>query len=223
MKDPLPIISEVNETLALSNERRQLLEMVLDTLLEVLEVDCCWVQLLDLESCELQLAAHRGFTPDMEREIGSSGLKPSLTNQVSGLGYKIVIPDLSNDKDHGLASFVKAKLRSLVAVPLMTYHTQGVMGIASRDTEQFHTETAELLKVIASLVGTALDKADLYQRTLASEKQLEASAQLGVSSSGKDEIHRDWVGELEEGEKVTQDNDVGVKLEPEGVFSNDKL
>jgi hypothetical protein len=224
MKEPFSIISAVNEALALSNERQQLLEMVLDTLLEVLEVDCCWVQLLDLGSHELQLVAHRGFTPDMEREIGSPGLGLDFTNQISGLGYKIIIPDLSHDKDHVLTSFINAELRSLVAVPLRTYHTQGVIGIASKGKQWFNAEAAELLMVIASMVGTALDKADLYQRALASEKQLNTSTQLGATSSAsKDEIRQEWGGGLEEEEKVIQSKDVGAGLEPTGVFCNGRL
>jgi len=104
----LPILSMVNEVLSMSNERQQLLDMVLDTLLEVLKIDCCWLQLFRLDSRDLWLAAYRGFTPDMEREIGSTDVGQSFGNQVAGLEYKIIIPDLSHDKEYGLLSFSEA-------------------------------------------------------------------------------------------------------------------
>lgn len=164
------IISAVIEALSLSNEPQQLLDMVLETLFGILRIDCCWIQLLTLESRKPWLASYRGFTPDMEREIGSMEMGQRLGHQVAGLGHNIAIPDLSRHREYGLSSFSKAGLRSLVAVPLRTYHMLGVIGIASRAKKQFSMEVTELLTVIASAVGVALDKADLYQRALAREK-----------------------------------------------------
>jgi len=193
------ILSAVSEVLSMSNEPQQLLDMTLDTLFEVLKIDCCWVQLLSLESRKLWLAAYRGFTPEMKHEIGSMHLGQSFGNQVAGLGNKIVIPDLSRDSERGLSSFSKAGFRSLVAVPMRTYRVQGVLGIAFRTKKRFLTQVTELLTVIASLIGVALDKANLYQRTLVREKQLSTGIQLSVTSNlGKDDIHQDLVTELKE-------------------------
>jgi len=186
------IISAVSEVLSLSNEPQQLLDMVLDKLMVVLKIDCCWVQLLSLENNKLRLAAYRGFTLDMKRDISSMNTGHSFSNQVIGLGYEIIIPDLSHDKKYGLSSFTKAGLRSLVALPLGTYRTQGVIGIASRTKKRFRKGTVELLTIIAKLVGTALDKADLYQRTLAREKKLSTGTRLSVPLSlGKDIIRQE--------------------------------
>ena len=193
------ILSAVSEVLSMSNEPQQLLDMTLDTLFEVLKIDCCWVQLLSLESRKLWLAAYRGFTPEMKHEIGSMHLGQSFGNQVAGLGHKIVIPDLSRDSERGLSSFSKAGFRSLVAVPMRTYRVQGVLGIAFRTKKRFLTQVTELLTVIASLIGVALDKANLYQRMLVREKQLSTGIQLSVTSNlGKDGIHQDLVTELKE-------------------------
>jgi len=220
------IISEVSEALSLSNEPQQILDMVLDTLLEVLNIDCCWVQLLSLENRELRLAAYRGFTPDMKREMGSVDLGQSFGNQVAGLGHKIIIPDLPIDREYGLSSFSKAGYRSLVAVPLMTYHIQGVMGISTRNRQRFHAEITELLMVIARLVGMAIDKADLYQRTLAQEKHLIKDTQLIVKSSpDKGVLHQDLVTELKEavdtswahvGEAIGQDEEISEEPKEKG-------
>jgi len=182
-EDILHIISEVSEALSLSNEPKQLVDMVLDTLLEVLNIECCWVQLLSSESRELRLVACHGFTEDMKREIDSMGLGQSFAKQIAGLGDKIFIPDLSRDKKYGLSSFSKAGYRLLVAVPLMTYRIQGVMGIAARTKQWPHAETTELLMIIGKLLGMAVDKGDIYQRTLAQGKQLSRNVESILKAS----------------------------------------
>jgi len=160
------VINAVSEALSLSNEPQRLLDMVLDTLLEVLEINCCWVQLLDSETRKLSLACYRGFTPDMKREIDSTDSGWNLSSLAAGVGQRIVIPDLSAETDYDLSSFKKAKLRSLVIVPLRNYRLLGVMGIASRTKKGFSAEVTDLFVLVTSLVSVALDKANLYQRSL---------------------------------------------------------
>jgi cytoskeletal protein RodZ len=47
----------------------------------------------------------------------------------------------------------------------MTYRVHGVLGIASRHKKRLRKETADLAMVIAGLIGTALNKADLYRES----------------------------------------------------------
>lgn len=88
-------------------------------------------------------------------------LDHDFSEQIIGLGHKVVIPDLNNDGLYGLSSFRNAGFRWLVAVPLMTYRVHGILGIASRNRKTFQKETAELIMVIAGLIGNALSKANL--------------------------------------------------------------
>ena len=177
----LSIISEVNDVLSLSNQPQNILDMVLDALLKLLKVDCCWVQLYQSENHVLQITACRGFTKEMKREIDSMDFDHSLAHQVAALGYDISLSDLSRDKKYRLSSFSKAGFRSVVAVPLMTYRVEGVMGIASSE-KRCPSGIGKLLAVIAGLVSSALIKAYLYQQKLAEEKKLSISAQLEAQS-----------------------------------------
>ena len=203
------IISGVNEVLSLSNQPQHLLNMVLDTLLELLKIDCCWVQLLQSENRRLQLAACRGFTPDMKQEIDSIDFEHSLAQQVAALGHKISISDLSRDGKYGLSSFSKAGLCSLVAVPLTTYRIQGVMGIASLSKNKFPAEVGKLLMVIAGLVSTALSNADLYQRNLARERQSGIGAKFKAQympSSGNIQADSETAFTVARADKVNQES-----------------
>ena len=161
-KSAFSAIREINEILSLTNEPAKLANTALDTLSQVLDVDCCWIQTIsDRKNREIKLAAERGFNEEIRREITSMDLDHDFSEQIIGLGHKVVIPDLNNDGLYGLSSFRNAGFRWLVAVPLMTYRVHGILGIASRNRKTFQKETAELIMVIAGLIGNALSKANL--------------------------------------------------------------
>ncbi len=156
--------------LSLSNEPQKLLNMALDTLAQVLEIECCWVQTINAGKRSLHLAAERGFTSDMQTEMSAMDIRHGFTRQVVGLGDEIVIPNLSSDGLYGLSSFRSAGYKWMVAAPLMTYRVNGVLGIASRNKKRLHKETADLVMVIAGLIGTALNRAGLSQQSPVPEK-----------------------------------------------------
>lgn len=138
--------------------------MTLDTLSQVLKTECCWVQTVDTRKQSLSLAAYRGFSPDMKHEITRMDINHSFSKQIIGMGNEIVIPDLSNDGVYGLLSFPDAGYKWMVAAPLMTYRVHGILGIASRNRRRLYKQTPDLTKVIAGLIGTALNKARLIQK-----------------------------------------------------------
>ena len=175
-KSAFTAIREINEILSLTNEPGKLANTALDTLTQVLKVDCCWIQTIsDRKNKELRLAAARGFTDEIRREINSMDLNHDFSEQIIGLGHKVVIPDLHNDGLYGLASFGNAGYRWLVAVPIMTYRVHGILGMASHNKKTLQKDTADLIMVIAGLIGNALSKAYL-ERTFPAAKNTEPPA-----------------------------------------------
>lgn len=150
--------------------------MALDTLARVLEIDCCWIQTVNIRKHKkLVLTAERGFSPQIRQEIVSMDLNHSVSEQIIGMGHKIIIPDLSNDGLYGLPSFGMTGYKWLVAVPLMTYRAYGILGIASRNHKRFRKDTADLIVVIAGLIATSLSKAYLARQIPVTEKPAEVS------------------------------------------------
>jgi len=150
--------------------------MALDTLSQVLSVDCCWIQTIDdRKHKKLLLAAERGFSPEIRQEVVAMDMNHSLSEQILGLGHKIIIPDLSNDGLYGLPSFRKTGYKWLVAVPLMTYRAHGILGIASRNRKLLKKDTADLVMVIAGLIATSLSKSHLSRQLTAPEKPAAAA------------------------------------------------
>ena len=163
-------ITDINEALSLTNEPQTLLNTALDTLSDAMGVECCWIQTLHSRKHTLSFVANRGFTPEMQSEIKTMNPDNSFNEQIIGMGQKIVIPDLSNDGMYGLSSFREAGYKWLVAVPLMTYRVHGLLGMASRKKKQLQRETPDLALVIAGLIGSALNRSYLFQKTIMQKK-----------------------------------------------------
>ncbi len=162
-------IREINETLSLTNEPGQLINMSLDTLSQVLEVDCCWIQTIE-GMRRARLAAERGLTSEMQAELVSMDMAHRFNREIIGLGHHVLIPDLSTDGAYGLEPFRKAGFKWLLAVPLMTYRVHGILGIASRNKKHLKKETPELTMLVGGLIGTALNKYRLFQKSTKAEK-----------------------------------------------------
>jgi len=172
VSDLLSIVNTVGEALYLSDEPQQILGLVLDKVIELLPIDCCWVQLLDEQSGKLNLVNHRGFTPEMIQEIASVELGQSLAGHVALSGQPLVIADIAADDRYTLTSLIKAGQHSLAAIPVGSKgRTQGVIGASSSTENQFTKEMVELLSVLGNHISIALDKAKLYQQTKATEEE----------------------------------------------------
>jgi len=89
-----------------------------------------------------------------------------LFREVLGLGNRIVIPNLCMDGAYGMSVFEKAGFCSLVAVPITTYKVLGILGAADKKKRRFGNDIAQLLSVIANLLGVSLTKTGIMQPAL---------------------------------------------------------
>ncbi|MBI4303989.1 MAG: GAF domain-containing protein [Chloroflexi bacterium] len=168
----LSIIGEISEALSLENEPKLLLEAALDTLSTILDIDCCWVQLVSLSNRpKLRLVASRGFSPDMQREMAVVDLDHYFGEEVVGLGHKVVMPTLNGGDNHGVSIFEEEGFSSLIAVPITTYRIHGIMGVAYRTKKRLDNDYTELLTVVAGIIGMALLKSMLLGQTVTGEEQ----------------------------------------------------
>jgi len=136
----------------------------MDTLKTVLGIECCWVQLISVGSDRLTLAAAHGFTPDMTRQMTAMDLGHPFAKEIVSVGNRISIPDLNRADNYDMSTFTRAGYRSLMAVPIMTYKVHGIMGTAFRSRKRFDRDYAEMLTVIANLIGMALNKSRLSRQ-----------------------------------------------------------
>jgi signal transduction protein with GAF and PtsI domain len=159
--------------------------MALDTLARVMAIDCCWIQTInDRRQKKLRLAAERGFSPEIQQEVTVMDMNHSFSQQIIGMGHKIVIPDLANDGLYGLPSFRKTGFKWLVAVPLMTYRVHGILGTASRNRKLLKKDTADLIMTIAGLIAASLSKANFINHPPVPERPATAPTAITREEPG---------------------------------------
>jgi hypothetical protein len=152
------IISEITEMLSLTNIPERLVEDALDTLSRALGTNCGWVQVITPGSNKLVLSAHQGFTPHIQDKMAAMDLSHPLAKEVIGIGSSVTIPDLSQNGNLDMSMFTEAGFVALIAVPIMTYRVQGIMGIVYRTRKSFTKDDTDLVTAAASIMGLALSK-----------------------------------------------------------------
>ena len=120
----------------------------------------------------------------MRREMASIDLEHRLSNEIIGLGHRVVIPNLSRDGRYDISFLKKAGFYSLIAVPIMTYRVHGMMGLAFRVRRRFDKDFSDLIAVIANLLGMALNKSALHKQIVPKEKPA-GSSQPVMPESGE--------------------------------------
>ena len=146
------------------------METALDSLAETLDIHCSWIQLSGQSGTNPYLASHRNFTEDILHDMTHMNKDHPLFLEVLGMGNRIVIPNLSLDGAYGMSVFEKAGFCSLAAVPITTYKVLGILGAADKKKRRFGNDIAQLLSVIASLVGVSLTKTSIMQKVLPETK-----------------------------------------------------
>jgi hypothetical protein len=157
------IINEVNEGLSLSNNPRQISNLLLNVLTKVMNVDASWVRLEDAGSQAELLTVTRGLTGTQNKELQAPELRRVLDDRI-GIGDMVIIPDISRDEALSSSTFVSSGFGCLVIVPLVTYQFRGILGTMWRVTKGFDADYAFLLMVIGNLVCSALERSALYER-----------------------------------------------------------
>ena len=136
-----------------------------------------------------------------------------LFQEVLGMGNRIVIPNLSLDGAYGLSVFEKAGFYSLVAVPITTYKALGILGAADEKKRKFSSDIAQLLSVIASLVGVSLTKTSIMQKALPEKTGKPAEPEPYIDTETKLDITEDPLAHHETVQPV--DIEVAPEKEPE--------
>lgn len=200
------IVSEITEALSLTNIPNRLLDMALDAMSRKLDMDCCWVQMLTSNDHELSLSAYCGFTPYMRDKMARVNLNHPLGQEVVGLGNSIIIPDLSRDGHFDISLFEEAGFSSLMAVPIMTYRVQGIMGVGYRTKKQFTRDDSNFLTIIAGVIGMAVNKCILLEQANRLEKsQVSDSVPHSLSPADKSQVQEPELleyGDITSGEQL---------------------
>ncbi|MDH4135474.1 MAG: GAF domain-containing protein [Anaerolineae bacterium] len=163
--EELMALNAIATTIGQSLDLDHILNATLDKVLEVIEIDAGWIQLLDEDAGVLSLVAHRGFSQEMAEEIRMVKLGESMTGQVAQSGQLIVVDGTSEDPRLSIETARRETLHAFAGVPIKSKDkVLGVLGVFSRSPRQLSSQKVQLLAATGHQIGVAIESVRLAEK-----------------------------------------------------------
>ena len=161
----------------------EILNRAMDEVLERVGVEAAAMLLLDEESRELEMVAHRGLSDEFVQTASRMKLGEGLAGRAAQTGQPAVIARL-DEYVGALAPFVeKERIQSAASVPLLgSTGVIGVMNVGTASPDYFDAAGLELLLDLGQQIATGLEKVRLH------ESEREAAATAAAAQTAMDTI-----------------------------------
>ncbi len=165
----LAALYSLAEAVTLPVDLESILEHALERVMEVTQAQGGAIRLIDPQTSELVLAAHKGLSGAYVHEAGSF----PITEEIVGWVARTATPSLSDDMwtDPRVSPQVRELLqveghRSLAQVPLQAQEkVVGTLGLVARTPGFFTQDDLDLLSAIGQQLGVAIANAQLFEET----------------------------------------------------------
>lgn len=150
-------------TISSSLELDAVLQSVVISITEAMQVNACVLRLLDPRTGRLRLSAVHGLSSSYLAK-GPVDVEHSLIDSEALQGKTVVIPDVSLDTRFQYKAEARAEgIVSVLCVPLEVHgRAIGVMRVYTTRACAFHEDDIRFLSVLASLAALAIENANLY-------------------------------------------------------------
>jgi GAF domain-containing protein len=162
-KDYYNALHQAALTISFSLELEQVLQSVVMSITEAMQVKGCVLRLLDSRTGQLQLSASYGLSGSYLSkgpvEVGHSPLDSEAL-----CGKPVIIPDVSEDSRFQYQDAARREgIVSVLCVPLEVHgNAIGVLRVYTSEKCIFHEDDIQFLTVLASLSALAIENASLY-------------------------------------------------------------
>jgi len=163
-KDYYTALYQATLTISSSLELDQVLQSVVKSITEAMEVKACAVRLLDPRTGQLQYSAGYGLSVNYLAK-GPVDVEHSPIDSEALRGAPVIIPDVSEDSRFQYKEAAKREgIVSVLCVPLEVHGKAiGVMRVYTSEPCTFHEDDIQFLTVLASLSALAIENASLYE------------------------------------------------------------
>jgi|SRR6185312_15027696 len=150
-------------TISSSLELEEVLQSVVKSTTEAMQVKACGLRLLDPRTGLLKLAAVYGLSEDYLAK-GPVDVDHSPIDTEALCGTPAIIQDVRIDTRFQYKEAAEREgIVSVLCVPLgVRGETIGVMRVYTRELATFHEDDIQFLSVLASLAALAIENANLY-------------------------------------------------------------
>jgi GAF domain-containing protein len=151
-------------TFSSSLELDQVLQSVVKSITEAMQVKACVLRLLDPRTGQLQLSAVYGLSGSYLAK-GPVDIEHSPIDSEALCGAAVIIPDVSADSRFQYREAARKEgIVSVLCVPLEVHgRAIGVMRVYTAEQCTFHEDDIQFLTVLASLAALAIENASLYE------------------------------------------------------------
>ncbi len=162
-KDYYTALHQVALTISSSLELDEVLQRVVTSITEAMQVKACALRLLDAHSGELQLSAVYGLSKGYLTK-GPVEVKSSLIDSEALCGAPVVIHDVRTDPRFQYQEAARREgIVSVLCVPLEVHGKAiGVIRVYTSEPSVFNQDDIQFLSVLASLAALAIENASLY-------------------------------------------------------------
>jgi len=162
-KDYYKALYQAALTFSSSLELDSVLQSIVMSTTEAMEVKACGLRLLDPRNGELQLSAVYGLSSDYLSK-GPVDVGHSPIDMEALCGTPVIIPDVSTDTRFQYKEAAKREgIVSVLCVPLEVHgEAIGVIRVYTGEPCAFHEDDIQFLSVLASLAALAIENAKLY-------------------------------------------------------------
>jgi len=196
-EERLAALHQITSTVSKSLELSQVLSSAINNITDVMQVEIALVFLLDEESSQLILAAHRGVSAEFVQSMGKLEPGEGFNSRVAETGEPLYIEDASQDPELSQIVVREEGIRSQLIVPLKSKgKVTGTLCVAARTQRPVLPEELGLVTAIGNQIGVAVDNAHLYQQ------QQEVAEKLRVSKERYRELFENapdaiWLHDLQ--------------------------
>ena len=151
-------------TISSSLELDAVLQSVVISITEAMQVKACVLRLLDARTGHLRLSAVHGLSSSYLAK-GPVDIEHSAIDSEALQGKTVVIPDVCVDARFQYQEDARREgIVSALCVPLEVHGKAiGVMRVYTSERSSFHEDDMQFLAVLGSLAALAIENASLYQ------------------------------------------------------------
>jgi signal transduction histidine kinase len=142
-----------------------ILNVALDTMLDIMNGTIGGILLLDEQTQTLSYRVYRGLSDKYAEEMHLK-LGEGIAGRVAQTGKAVLVEDISTDPRAAWVTLISTEgLKAFISVPLRAKDTVlGVLNVASHLPRRFTKDDMHLLHAIGDQAGVAIEQAELYDR-----------------------------------------------------------
>ncbi|MBN2359023.1 MAG: GAF domain-containing protein, partial [Deltaproteobacteria bacterium] len=181
----LAVLNDIAATVNRSLDLGTVLDIAAERVISVMNLSAAGISLLNHRRNVVENHTFRGVTDDFRRHVRAIPFGVGIVGIVAQTGELLVIDDLRTDPRVHMNELRGTGFVSAVAVPIKA--AGRMLGVAvgfSDHGRSFSAEELDLLTHIGNQIGTAIDKAQIYERLKTSVRRMVALDEITRVISG---------------------------------------